>query len=184
VMHHHYFITRKDRLLTLTTREDFGKSTSSYYALAVQGDSQSQPRTLKGKFMSNTELTQSLYQSFFRGDMPSVLSIMHDDVDWIWYGPNEIPWAGHHQGREAVGAFFGKVNAYADILTYEPLEFIAGEHGVVTVLGWQRVKAKPTGNIWESAWTHIFTIREDKIVRVREFYDSAVIAAAFLGHDE
>jgi uncharacterized protein len=132
---------------------------------------------------TNTELTQSLYQSFFRGDIASILNLMHEDIDWIWYGPTDIPWAGHHQGREAVQGFFGKVNDHAEVLTYEPLEFIAGEHGVVTVLGWQRVKAKPTGNIWESAWTHIYTIRDSKIVRVREFYDSAAIAAAFSNHD-
>jgi uncharacterized protein len=133
--------------------------------------------------MTNIEVAQNLYQSFFRGDMAAILNAMDNEVDWIWYGPKEIPWAGHHQGREAVQAFFGKVNDYAEVLTYEPLEFIAGEHGVVTVLGWQRVRAKPTGNIWETAWTHIFTIRDGKFVRVREFYDSAAIAAAFSSHD-
>jgi uncharacterized protein len=133
--------------------------------------------------MSNLELAQQLYQSFFRGDLGSILDMMHDDIDWIWYGPKEILWAGHHQGREAVQAFFGKVAAYAEVLTYEPLEFIAGEHGAVTVLGWQRVRAKTTGCIWESSWAHIFTIRDGRFVRVREFYDSAAIAAAFSSHD-
>jgi uncharacterized protein len=129
--------------------------------------------------MTNVEVAQTLYQSFFRGDLTSILNSMHDDVDWIWYGPKAVPWAGHHQGREAVRNFFTQVATHAEVLSYEPREFIAGEHGVVTVLGWQRVKAKATGQVWESAWTHIFTIRDGKFVRVREFYDSAAIAAAF-----
>jgi uncharacterized protein len=133
--------------------------------------------------MTNIEATQNLYRSFFQGDMASILEAMDEDVDWIWHGPKDIPWAGHHQGREAVQTFFEKVVSHAEVLSYEPREFIAGENGVVTVLGWQRVKAKPTGNIWETAWTHIFTIRDGKFVRVREFYDSAVVAAAFSSDD-
>jgi uncharacterized protein len=85
--------------------------------------------------MTNIEVAQHLYQSFFRGDTASILNAMDDDVDWIWHGPKEIPWAGHHQGREAVGEFFGKVTHHAEVLVYEPREFIAGENGVVNVSG-------------------------------------------------
>jgi ketosteroid isomerase-like protein len=50
---------------------------------------------------------------------------------------------------------------------------------VVTVLGWQKVRAWPTGRVWETHFAHVFTLVDGKVARVREFYDTVPIAQAF-----
>jgi ketosteroid isomerase-like protein len=104
---------------------------------------------------------------------------MADDVDWIWYGPPVIPWTGRHEGRGGVARFFAVVGESADVDVYEPREFLPGAGGVVTVLGWQRVRARPTGKTWETHFAHVFTVIDGKLARAREFYDTVPIAAAF-----
>jgi uncharacterized protein len=126
----------------------------------------------------NVDVVRGIYLSFFRDDIPAILDVLSEDVDWVWHGPALIPWAGRHEGRDGVAGFFAAVAANAEVERYEPAEFIAGEGGVVTVLGWQRVRAVPTGRTWETDWAHVWTLREGKVVRVREFYDTAAIAAA------
>jgi uncharacterized protein len=52
------------------------------------------------------------------------------------------------------------------------VEFIStGEH--VVVLGWEKTTALDTKKIYESEWAHVFTVRNEKIIRWRGFFDTA-----------
>lgn len=70
----------------------------------------------------------------------------------FWYGPQEIPWAGTHKGHQDMLKFFGAIGATVSVEAYEPREFLPGENGLVTVLGWQRVRVKATHKAWETNW--------------------------------
>jgi len=64
-----------------------------------------------------------------------------------------------------------------DILVFEPREFIpAGDN--VTVLGWERTRARPSGKVFETEWVHIFTVSDGRIVRFWGMYDTEASAAA------
>ena len=127
----------------------------------------------------NVKLVQErIYGAFGSGDIPGLLSALAEDVDWRFYGPPVIPFAGHYQGREAMMGFFGKVAESAEIQTFEPREFVAQGDKVV-VLGYEKVTVKGNGRVFENNWTHVFTVRDGQIAEVREFYDTAAIADAF-----
>ena len=49
----------------------------------------------------------------------------------------------------------------------------------VIVEGWQRVKARPTGKSWETNFVHIYTLENDMVVKVREYYNTAPMVQAF-----
>src|SRR5918994_4629624 len=55
---------------------------------------------------TNAEVIRQAYEAFGRGDIPEVLDLLTDDVDWALQGPSVIPWAGPGRGREAVAEFF------------------------------------------------------------------------------
>ncbi|MEZ4632959.1 MAG: nuclear transport factor 2 family protein [Deinococcales bacterium] len=129
--------------------------------------------------MTAVELAQSIYQRFAQGDIAGLLAGLDPKIDWIWYGPSEIPWAGSHQGHEAMVAFFRAIVEHVTVEAYEPREFLAGDHGIVTVLGWQRVRVNATGKAWETHWAHVWTFQDGLATRVREFYDTAAVLAAF-----
>jgi ketosteroid isomerase-like protein len=64
-----------------------------------------------------------------------------------------------------------------EIQGFEPREFLsAGEH--VTVLGWEKTAARPSGKVFETEWVHVFTVRDGKVVRFWGMYDTEASALA------
>ena len=90
-----------------------------------------------------------------------------------------LPQAGLlRQDRDAVAEFFGLVDATVGFDEFAPAEFIA-QGDQVAVVGSYRGRAKTTGQRFETVWTMVFTIRDGKIARFREFTDSAQLVRAF-----
>jgi len=128
--------------------------------------------------MSNIPAVQSIYSAFAIGDIPKILSILAEDVDWTFYGPSTIPFAGHYRGRDEMARFFTLIGANVEVERYEPREIEEGGDKVI-VQGWQRVKARPTGKVWEAHFVHIYTFENGQPVKVREYYDTAPMVEAF-----
>lgn len=128
--------------------------------------------------MNNLEKVQSIYAAFGKGDVPHILSILAENVDWIFYAPPAIPFAGHYQGRADMGRFFTLVGQNCEVEQYD-LREIEAAGDLVIVQGWQRVRARPTGKAWETHFVHIYTFANGQPVKVREYYDTAPMVAAF-----
>ena len=64
-----------------------------------------------------------------------------------------------------------------DIQALEPREFIVqGDN--VSVLGWERARAVPSGKVFETDWVHVFTVRDGRVVRFWGIYDTEASASA------
>jgi uncharacterized protein len=127
----------------------------------------------------NTQVVQDLYAAFNRGDMPAILDLLDEQIDWHFVGrPQDVPFAGRRHGHQQMMAFFGTVAATCDVLAFGPNELSSYDDRVVS-LGSEQVRVKNTGRIFESDWVHLFTVRNGKIVQLREYYDTAAIAEAF-----
>ena len=106
----------------------------------------------------NTKLVQDAYAAFGRGDVPALLAMMTDDVDWhaaVGVGPN-VPSGGPRHGRDEVGKFFKQVADSIDFKQFEPREFVA-ERDKVVALGFYHGVARPTGRAFKSDWVMVFT---------------------------
>ena len=66
---------------------------------------------------------------------------------------------------------------FVSVLAFEPREFINGGENV-TVLGWERTRARPSGKIFETEWAHVFTVRAGRVIRFWAMYDTEASAAA------
>jgi ketosteroid isomerase-like protein len=126
----------------------------------------------------NIALTRHLYAAFTQGDVAALLEVLSPDIDWLFYGPADIPFAGHYHGHQQVSEFFAQALDTSEFLLFEPREFLPGVNTVL-VQGFERVRARPTGCVWETEWAHVFTIHNGKIQKLREYYDTSVIVAAF-----
>ena len=42
---------------------------------------------------TNVDVVQRLYEAVGRGDIPALLDLLADDVEWSLQGPSVIPWA-------------------------------------------------------------------------------------------
>jgi ketosteroid isomerase-like protein len=126
----------------------------------------------------NIQVIQDLYAAFGRGDVPGLLALLDENVDWHINGrPQETPFAGRRQGRAQIAGLFQSVVLSCDILEFGPDEvLIFGDH--VLSLGYERVRVKATGREFENNWAHLFTLKDGRIVRLREFSDKAAVAEA------
>ena len=58
----------------------------------------------------NVAVVKDLYAAFLRADMPSILNLLAEDVDWYTVGWPDVPFAGQRFGHEQVKEFF-KISA-------------------------------------------------------------------------
>ena len=127
---------------------------------------------------AHLKIIHALYAAFGQGEIPAVLSMLDPNVEWIVTGPPDTSYAGTRRGTAQVIEFFTILGKTIDILQFEPREFIAQGDAVV-VIGQERMRIKATGRVAENPWVMVFTLREGRIARFREFDDTASVAAAF-----
>ena len=127
---------------------------------------------------ANVGVVQQGYEALGRGDIPALLDLMADDVDWTLQGPSVIPWAGTRRGREGVAEFFSLLGETLEFEQFEPREFVA-QGDTVVVVGYERNLIKPTGRTFEQEWAHVYTLRDGKIAKFRAFEDTAAYVGAF-----
>jgi len=81
------------------------------------------PQRSEGARMSAEENVQTAkdgYAAFGRGDLPGILELLTDDIEWVNPGPPDvIPGAGTHRGKDAVAGFFGTLAQSTDFQAFE-----------------------------------------------------------------
>jgi uncharacterized protein len=126
----------------------------------------------------NTTLVQQAYGHFQSGDIPAVLDSLSEDVQWVPAEAEGVPVSGTRRGCEQVGEFFQTLSETQEARQFEPREFVAQDDKVVA-LGHYAWHVKPSGREWESDFAHVFTVRDGKVARFKEYADTAALAEAF-----
>ena len=123
-------------------------------------------------------VVQETYEAVGRGDIPTLLDLLTDDVEWTFQGPSSIPFAGTRRGREGVAEFFSLVGANIEFQDFEPREFVA-QGDTVVVLGFERSLVKHTRRAFEQEWAHVYTLRDGKVAKFLSIEDTAAHVVAF-----
>jgi ketosteroid isomerase-like protein len=79
-----------------------------------------------------------------------------------------------------VQGFFKTVGDTLEFSEFDPREFYASGD-VVIALGHFTAKVKDTGRSASAHWAHVFTIAGGKVVKFREYTDTAAFAEAYTG---
>ena len=124
------------------------------------------------------ELVARVYAAIGRGDIPEVIDLTTDDVEIVFPGPATIPFAGTYHATDGVTELFQTIGASVEISRFEPRESIVQDDQAV-VLGSEHLTAKPTGRSWKTDWAMVWTIRDGKVPRLRQFHETEAPAAAF-----
>jgi uncharacterized protein len=118
------------------------------------------------------EITKQGYAAFGRRDIPALLKLVADEVDWQEAVPASLPYAGLRRNPAQVGEFFAAVDQAEDVTVFEVREFIEADE-YVTVLGYLEATARDTKQRFQSEWVHVLTVQHGKITRWRGFYNTA-----------
>lgn len=123
-------------------------------------------------------IVQRFYEYAGGGQFAQAGALFADDVHISFYGPSTVPHSGEYHGAEGVGAFFEIVGSTLDVEAFEPLEFIA-EGDSVVVIGQERSRVKHNGAQFTVQWVQVWTVKDGKIVRLRDYFDTGTMAEAF-----
>ena len=130
----------------------------------------------------NVELVKQHFAMFGQGNVRAALDMLSDNVDFqspvSGNAPPELSWARPRRGREQVVELFQELLEKVELERMELGQFtVQGDR--VVVEGKNQGTVRATGRSYEHEWVMIFTIRGDKIVRHRHYYDTADVAVAF-----
>ena len=127
--------------------------------------------------MTPTQLVQSLFEAFGRGDIPFILERVSPDCRWVTPG-RAIPYAGTYHGRDGAAQFFTRLAESEEFLAFEPREFIADGENVIA-LGYEKCRVRPTGKEASTDWSMLFRVRNGLVVEYRSWFDTEAYANAY-----
>jgi ketosteroid isomerase-like protein len=127
---------------------------------------------------ANLEVLKRLHSADSYSRTLLSLNILAPEVEWWAAGPAELlPWAGTFHGPDGVRQFFERLNELMDYHTFEVREYLAQGSQVAVIL-YAQGEAKPTGRNFESEIVRVYTFDRDKLVKVRNYYDTAAYVAS------
>ena len=127
---------------------------------------------------NNVNLVQQLYGAFAKRDIQAILAMLSPDVEWGEPNNPFNPAAGTRHGHTGFLEWLNIGRQSEEILILEPRKFLC-DNDSVAVVGYSRCLAKPTGKSYETDFVHLVTLKNGKVVRFQEFFDTYIAAEAF-----
>ena len=115
---------------------------------------------------TNKEIVQGTYQAFATGDVPKVLTLMDDKIEWT--EAESFPLHGTYLGPQAVveGVFL-RLGEIGDEFTVTPTRFLA-EDDTVVALGTCSWKHRSTDEPAVVQTAHVWTFRDGNIISMQQ----------------
>jgi ketosteroid isomerase-like protein len=126
----------------------------------------------------NIKIIQQLYEAFAKKDINAIVSMLSTDVEWGEPLNPYNPAGGTRHGHEGFLEWLNIGRQSEDILVLEPRKMLVDDDSVA-VVGYMKCRAIPTGKIYESDFVHLVTIRDSKVKKFQEFFDTYVAGEAF-----
>jgi ketosteroid isomerase-like protein len=116
----------------------------------------------------NVQMVEGAYEAFGRGDIPAILGVLSDDIEW--HSPAILPQGIDTVGKEGVTEFFGNVASNWKDLHVEIDGIVAsGDH--VCAIG--RAAGELDGTHTGYRFVHTWTISDGLCARFDEYADPA-----------
>jgi ketosteroid isomerase-like protein len=126
----------------------------------------------------NIATTKAIYEAVPKADAAAVFANIDPEIHVIYYGDENIPFAGEYKGLDGVIDFLTRVGDSVTVEKMEPKLFIA-EGDNLAVWGHLWFKTKKSGRSFDSDFAHIITLRDGKWLFFRDFANSAMAAEVF-----
>ena len=120
---------------------------------------------------------RGLYEAFGRKDLPAMLAVLHPEVEF--YQSTLLPWGGIYRGQEEAKRFFTTLVEHVESRVDVDNIIDAGEH--IVAVGHSRGRVKASGNAFEVAVVHVWTMRQGKALRFENYLDTPTMLRALYG---
>ena len=123
------------------------------------------------------EVVQAVYAAFGRGTFPRYSTSSLTTSNGSSVARRAGPIQGHFERRKpSPNGSRAFPRSRRSRFSSRGSSISAGDS--VTVLGWERSRARPSGKVFETEWVHFFTAHDGRITRHWGMYDTEVSAAA------
>lgn len=126
----------------------------------------------------NVEIVRQLYTAFAKKDIPAMLDMLSEDIEWAEPENPYNPAGGTRKGHAGFLEWLMIGKEAEDILVLEPHRFLT-DSDAVAVIGHMKCLAKPTGKTYESDFVHLVVLKDNKVIRFQEFFDTYAAGEAF-----
>ena len=128
--------------------------------------------------IENIKIVKRLYALFAEKNINSILEMISPDVEWGEPANPFNPAGGTRYGHQGFLEWLNIGKQNEDILIMQPRKMLT-DVDTVAVLGYIKCLAIPTGKIYESGFVHIVVIKDGKIIKFQEFFDTYIAGEAF-----
>lgn len=129
------------------------------------------------------ELVRDLYDAYARRDGARVAGFIHDDIDWVMYGPVAIfPFAGPRRGRAAAMAALAGIAEHF-LLNSHQLEFVIADGDRAAVIADVSFTQRATNRIMRFRLANFLRFRDGKLIEFREFSNTFDVVEQALGRE-
>lgn len=125
----------------------------------------------------------TIYEAFGKGDIPTILSHMADDVQWEQWADNAaqkagVPWLAPRTGPAGVLSFFQYLGSNMQVSDFQVLSMMAGGNQVAVEFVIE-ANIPATGGHYRDEEMHLWTFNDaGKVTRLRHYTDTAKHIAA------
>jgi ketosteroid isomerase-like protein len=128
--------------------------------------------------IQNINIVQQMYAAFAKRDINEILNMLSPDVVWEEPANPFNPAAGKRHGKAGFLEWLKIGSESEEILVLQPKQFLT-DNDTVAIAGYTKCLAKITGKSYETDFVHLVTIKDGKIIRFQEFFDTYAAAEAF-----
>lgn len=127
-------------------------------------------------------VVRDLYDAYERRDFDRVAALIHDDIDWIIYGPRHVfPFVGQRQGRAAVlQALAGIAEQYV-LDSYVP-ELILADGERAAVISDVSFTQRSSQRKLRFRLANFLRLKDGRVIEFREFANTFDVVEQALGH--
>jgi ketosteroid isomerase-like protein len=134
--------------------------------------------------VSNLAAVQGIYESFSKGDIPAILDVLAEEVEWEAWEDNSsvnagVPWMTPRHGKSEVVQFFETVGRM-EVVDLQILGMMEGGNQVAVEFVFEANLPAFGGGRYRDEEMHVWTFDDrGKVVRLRHYTDTAKHIAAW-----
>ena len=128
-------------------------------------------------------LVAELYDAYERRDFARVADFIHEDIDWMIYGPVSIfRFAGPRRGRVAVLEVLAAIAQIFILERYER-ELVLVEGDRAAIMGDVTFTQRATGRLLRFRVANFLRFQDGRVIQFREFANTFDVVEQVLGRE-
>lgn len=130
-------------------------------------------------FAGTTETIQEFFARFGAGDLPALLELFTEEVDWNVPGADTVPWTGRRSTKDELTAFFVSAGEEVEATEQFEVDRIVAEGDTGVAIGRFTHVIRRTGKRFSSEFALHIAVVDGRIRLYHMFEDGHAAAEAF-----